>query len=235
MRLLLTRAEPGAGTSAERLQRLGHEVLVEPMLSIELLPAPADLPAPTALVLTSANGARAIAAWSEAKRWRELPVFVIGSRTAEAVRAAGFRRVRSANGNADALFALIERELDPNSGIVLYAVAEITATHLQGRLTRHGYSVRRVSAYRAVPAPKFGEAARAAMAGAALDAALFYSERAAANFAALIKAAGLEADLGTIDLIALSDDVARPLRSLSPKRLLVAVRPDEEALFSCLE
>jgi uroporphyrinogen-III synthase len=232
---MLTRAEPGATASAERLQQLGHEVLVEPMLRIEHLPEPPDLPAPAALVLTSANGVRALSAWHSSKRWRELPVFVIGSTTAEASRAAGFHRVQSANGNADALFALIERKLDPKSGIVLCAVAEITATDLQGRLTRYGYSVRRVAAYRAVAATQLGETARAAMAGSALDAALFYSERAAATFAALVTPAGVDHSLGKVDLVALSAEVARPLASLSARHLLIAARPDEGALFACLK
>jgi uroporphyrinogen-III synthase len=235
MRLLLTRTEPGAAASAESLRRLGHQVTVEPMLRIEHLPEPPDLPAPAALILTSTNGVRAVSSWPAAARWRGLPVFVIGSVTAEACHAAGYRRVRSADGNADDLFALIERELDPQSGVVLYAVAEITATDLQGRLAKSGYSVRRIAAYRAIPAASLGEAAREALAGSTLDAVLFYSERAAATFAALVAHAGLRDALATVDFVALSAEVARPLAPLGPRRLLVAARPDEGGLFACLQ
>jgi uroporphyrinogen-III synthase len=235
MRLLLTRAEPGAGISAGRLRSLGHDVVLDPMLRIDHLPEPSDLPAPAALILTSANGVRALASWPASARWRDLPVFVIGSTTAEAARAAGYRRVRSAEGNADAFFALIKRELDPESGILLYAVAEITATDLQGRLAQHGYSVRRVAAYRAIPAARFDEAARAALAGSALDAVLFYSERAAATFATLVTQTNLAAALNKTELIALSPEVARPLASLPARRLRIANRPDEDALFACLD
>jgi uroporphyrinogen-III synthase len=235
MRLLLTRAEPGASASTERLQRLGHQVIVEPMLRIELLPQPSDLPAPAALVLTSANGVRALTAWPASARWRELPVFTIGSTTAEACRAAGYHRVRSAGGNADALFALMQEEFNPGSGLILCAVAEITATDLPRRLARSGYSVRPVVAYRAIAATRLSEAARAALAESALDAVLFYSERAAATFATLVAQAGLATAVGSVDLIALSPEIARPLASLSSRRLFIAARPDEDALFACLK
>ncbi len=235
MRLLLTRAEPGATASAERLRQLGHQVIVEPMLRIEHLPEPADLPAPAALVLTSANGVRALSSWSAAARWRELPVFVIGSTTADACDTAGYRHVYSADGNADALFTLIAEKLAPGSGMILYAVAEITATDLRGRLARSGYSVRRVVAYRAIPITKFSTEARHALASAALDAVLVYSERAAATFAMRLAEEGLADSLAAVDLIALSPEVARPLAPLSPRHLLVAARPDEKALFACLE
>jgi uroporphyrinogen-III synthase len=235
MRLLLTRAEPGASVSAERLRGLGHDVLVEPMLRIDFLPQPSDLPAPGALVITSANGVRALTAWPAAAHWRELPVFTIGSTTAQACRTAGYGRVYSADGNADALFALIEGELDPKSGIILYAVAEVTATDLQGRLARCGYSVRRVAAYRAIAATGFSEAARDALVSSALDAALFYSERASATFARLVAEAGLGTALRGINLVALSPEIARPLTPLSARRLLVAAQPDEAALIACLK
>jgi uroporphyrinogen-III synthase len=233
--LLLTRAEPGASISAEHLRRLGHQVIVEPMLRIEHLPEPADLPAPAALVLTSTNGVRALSSWPASARWRELPVFVIGSATAEACRAAGYRRIRSADGNADALLKLIAEELDPRSGMIIYAVAEVTATDLQSQLARSGYSLRRVVAYRAIPATKLSAEARHALASRALNAALVYSERAAATFAERVALEGLADSMATVDLIALSAEVARPLAPLSPRRLLVAARPDENALFACLE
>jgi uroporphyrinogen-III synthase len=235
MRLLLTRAEPGASLSAGRLRNLGHSVLVESMLRIEHIPQPPDLTAPAALVLTSTNGVRALSSWPASARWHELPVFVIGATTADACRVAGYRRVRSADGDANALFALIKEELDPRSGMILCAVAEITATDLHGKLARSGYSVRRVVAYRAIGATHLGAEARRALAESALDAALFYSERAAATFAVLVVREGLKKELRTIDFIALSPEVARPLAPLAPRQLVVAAQPDEDALLACLQ
>jgi uroporphyrinogen-III synthase len=234
MRLLLTRAQPGAGASAERLARLGHSVLVEPMLRIESLPQPVDLPAPAALVFTSANGVWASAKWPAAERWRDVPVFAVGPATAEACRAAGYRHVRAADGSADSLLAAVRNEVDPWSGTILYAVAELPAKDLESALSASGFAVRRAVAYRAIPSTHLSMQARRALAGSAIDAVLFYSERAAAAFVALVEAEALRHTLENLDLVALSPQVARPLAGLAPRQLLVAARPDEDALFACL-
>jgi len=62
LRLLLTRPEPDAARTAAALRAAGHEVLTAPMLRIE--PVAADLGAGPweAVLITSANAARAVAA-----------------------------------------------------------------------------------------------------------------------------------------------------------------------------
>ena len=62
MRLLVTRPEPDNVRTAAALRAKGHEVVLAPLLHIEAV-ADADLGAPpwAAILLTSANGARAIA------------------------------------------------------------------------------------------------------------------------------------------------------------------------------
>ena len=75
MRLLVTRPEPDNERTAAALRAQGHEVLLAPLLRIEPI-ADADLGAPpwAAILLTSANGARAIAAHPRRGELIALPV-----------------------------------------------------------------------------------------------------------------------------------------------------------------
>ena len=55
-RVLVTRSEPGASETAERLAALGYTPIIEPVFAIE--PIAAAIPDFDVLAFTSANGAR---------------------------------------------------------------------------------------------------------------------------------------------------------------------------------
>src|SRR5262249_49599259 len=96
-----------------------------PMLRVEMS-SEADLGRGpwAALVMTSANAARAIAAHRRVQELRSLPVFVVGRRTAEAARAAGFDDVVSADGDAAGLAQLIVRRAASADAPLLYLAGE---------------------------------------------------------------------------------------------------------------
>jgi uroporphyrinogen-III synthase len=108
MRLLLTRPEPECERTAALLCERGHQVLRLPLLRIEPL-ADAELGAgPWAAVLfTSANAIRAIAAHRRFNELANLPVYAVGRRTKAAAAAAGFASVMSADGDVNALVGLV--------------------------------------------------------------------------------------------------------------------------------
>ena len=81
----VTRAQPGAGATADRLRSMSFEPLVAPLLEVRpLAGGPIDLTGVTALAFTSANGVAAFAVRSEE---RSMPVFAVGGATAEAASA----------------------------------------------------------------------------------------------------------------------------------------------------
>src|SRR5262245_38438369 len=87
-RIWITRAQPGADVTAERVRALGHEAVVAPLLAVRMIPdVSIDLRGVAALAFTSANGVRAFA---DASGERGLKVFAVGAATASAARAAGF-------------------------------------------------------------------------------------------------------------------------------------------------
>lgn len=122
-RVWITRAEPGAARTAARLQAMGFEPIIAPLLAIENLKPPVpDLAMFTALAFTSINGVTAFAALTPE---RDRTVFAVGDATAQAARDTGFFDVRSASGDLHALARLIASDL--NEASVLVPQAETPA------------------------------------------------------------------------------------------------------------
>jgi uroporphyrinogen-III synthase len=226
MRLLVLRPEPAASETAARLQALGHHVLVEPMLAVELGREPSVLPDPAAILFTSRNAVRAVAGWRQAAACRGLRAFAVGKETAAFARATGFADVRAGSGDASALADLVAAELSPSDGTLLYPAARDRAGDLEGLLAARGFSVHVVEAYRAIPAERLDEATAASLADGAIDGVLVYSRRTAATFVELARAAGLE-KLPEVAFYVVSAAVAEPLRALAPAAIHIAARPDD--------
>src|SRR5258708_16884060 len=111
MRLLVTRPESDGQRVAAALRTRGHQVLLAPLMSIETIEGIDLGTSHSAVLMTSANAARALATYPERRELVALPVFTVGRRTAEAAAVVGFTDVRSADGNADDLARLIHDQL----------------------------------------------------------------------------------------------------------------------------
>src|ERR1043166_5006459 len=119
MRVLVTRPEPDAETTASQLRAKGHEVLISPLLSLTSQPcASVNLSGVQAILFTSANGVRAFAAHSQE---RGLPVFAVGPQTSDEAQAAGFAGVRNAGGDVTMLAEAVARWTTPGKGALLHA------------------------------------------------------------------------------------------------------------------
>lgn len=224
-RILVTRSEPGASETAERLKALGFTPVVEPLFAI----APIDvvLPAFDALAFTSANGVRRLAALSPR---RDVPVFCVGARTADIARAAGFAHVSSADGDVSALGDLILKQL-PRGAHLLHAGNEESRGDLSGRLARAGILAQFVALFRAEPvtAPR-PELARHLRGEPAFAAVVIHSPRAASILAGMIANA---ANACPVDAAAISAAAAAPLAGLA-RRIAIASAPNEDAILSVL-
>jgi len=148
-RIWITRAQPGADVTAERVRALGHDAVVAPLLAVRVLPdVQVDLEGVAALAFTSANGVRAFA---HASGERSLKVFAVGAATAQAARAAGFRSVLSADGDVEALAEGIASRRSELRGAVLHPGAAEPAGDLAGVLERQGVEARRLILYETAP------------------------------------------------------------------------------------
>jgi len=231
MRALVTRPRADADAVARALEARGLEVMVEPLLDITPVPgATVDLNGVQAILVTSANGVRALA---NTVARRDLPVWAVGEATAAEARRVGFGRVESAGGDVESLAALVAARVDPTAGTLLHASGHDLAGELASLLLGRGFAVRRAVLYDARPVKSFSPALIEALRGRTLDLALFFSPRTAATFVRLARSAGL--DGAAVRAYALSAAVAGALASLPWQTVRVAERPTQEALLAALD
>jgi uroporphyrinogen-III synthase len=201
-KIWITRAQPGADATAERVRGLGHDALVAPLLAVhELENVEIDLAGVAALAFTSANGVRAFADKSAV---RDLRVFCVGGATAQAARQAGFRAVLSTDGDVEALAQGIAARRGELKGCVLHAGAVELAGDLVGALERQAIEGRRLTLYETRPVA-IAEAELKMLLKA--DAVLLHSPRAARALAQVLR--GHPAP--TMRALGLSKEVLKPL------------------------
>lgn len=227
-RIWITRASPGAEATAARLRVMGLEVLVDPLLEVRDLSPAIDLTGVAALAFTSVNG---VAAFARLHPDRTRTVFAVGDRTARAAREAGFTDVVSADGDVEALAALIAGQAAGLDGAVLHPSAREPAGDLISPLESAGLSARRIVVYETLdraPAPK----TLAAL--GALDVVLLHSPRAARELAEILG----ERPAPNLRAFCLSAAVAQPLLALVQAGGLASVafapHPSETALIDLL-
>ncbi len=228
MRVLVTRPEADAEPLVRALAERGIESIVAPLLTIRPLAVNLELDGVQAVLVTSANGARAL---GRLARGRDVPVLAVGPVSAEAAKSEGFADVRVAGGDVAAL-ADLARNLDPGAGTLVHVAGRDTAGDLAGRLERLGFTVRRAVAYEALTASELPAPARSALEAGRIDAVLLFSPRTAATFLKLARSAGVA--LGRVDAVCLSAAVADAAKPLEWRRVRVARRPDTVALLDAL-
>jgi uroporphyrinogen-III synthase len=216
--ILILRPQPGADATARRAGLIGLNPIVAPLFEIRPIAWTAPDPAQfDALLMTSANAARhggqALASC------HRLPLYAVGSATAEAARAAGFADVTAGEGDGAAVL-----DLALASGVR-------RVLHLVGRdhtLLQHGQiAIDRQIVYAAEQVAGLPSPALRAIEGGAI--ALLHSPRAAALFAGLIDAR--EIDRGIVAIAALSGAVLRAAGA-GWNSALASVAPNDDALLA---
>lgn len=233
MRILITRPREDAEPFARALAALGHETVIAPLLEIALVPGPPlDLIGVQALLLTSANGARAIATRTPA---RDIHAVAVGPATAAAARAAGFTNVSESTGEgADALAKFVSAKLWPANGALLHPTGSVTAGDLSGALKTLGFNVRREVIYEAQAVDHLSGAAVAELSAGLIDAVTFFSPRTAALFVELAEEENLVASLAGVMAICLSQAVAATLQPMRFASIKVAEKPSQDAMLAVI-
>ena len=212
----ITRAQPGADRTAERLSILGFSPLVAPLIALRPLNVRPDLNGVQAIAFTSRN---AVKVFAERSRLPAVPVFAVGDATAASARKAGFADVRSAGGDLHALADLIRTE---GAGLsILHPCAAEPAGDLAA-LVGDVAQVTPLAIYEAIdtatPAPEDWEAV------------LIHSPRAARALAARLSS---DEARGRIALT-ISSAAAAPVAALGFKEIRTAEAPTETSLLAAL-
>ena len=234
---IVTRPPADAGPLIERLAALGHDAIAAPLMDIRFI-AEADIPAAPfqAVLVTSANGARALARHAALARLGKTLAVAVGEASGAAARAAGFARVVVADGDVAGLIDVVKSQLRPDDGPLLYASGRQTTGDIGGGLGEAGFTVHRAVLYEAVAATALPRAVRGAMEDGKVDGVLLYSPRTARIWCRLVSAAGLAGRLGALVHYCLSANVKRALAETgcAGVPMAVAARPAEVALLALI-
>lgn len=233
LRALVTRPRAEAAELAAALAARGIAAIIEPLLEIHYRSGPAlDLSGVQAILCTSANGVRALAAVTDE---RAVPLFAIGDASAARARDEGFARVESAAGSLADLAALARDRLRPEEGRLLHVAGSVVAGDLAGALVADGFAVERAVLYEARPAARLSCEAVRVLAEGVVDFALFFSPRTAAIFARLADRAGIAEAIGAVAAISISAAADAALAPLSFRERHIAGRPDQAGLLAALD
>jgi len=231
--VLLTRPLVSSEAMAAEVKKLGFEVLIEPMLSIE--PVAFDLEQPEryqGLLLTSAN---AIACLEDDRLSKDMPVYTVGNQTAEAAKDQGWKNLISAKGAGADLVDLVKAHVDPGKGPLLHVRGVNTALPIHILLSEAGYNVDLLTVYRAVPASVLSETCRYALSSGQIEIIPFFSKRTAEAFLRLVDEHRLSEALSSIKSLSISANVLECVRTYTWRQMEVSQSPDLPGMLAGLE
>src|SRR6266850_5985326 len=240
MAVLVTRPHPDDEATAAALRAKGFEVMLAPMLRFEPVAFHDDAEARYgAVIVTSANALRGIAAHLNGSQLLKLPLFAVGEHTASAAHRAGFDNVIPANGDAASLRDLVlasvkAKELKKASPLLYLAGADL-ARDLAGELGERGFTVVTHTTYRMIPVSSLPREACDAFAASGIEAVLHYSRGSARAFLNAARAGGVEISALAIPQCCISGAVASVVRDAGATQVMAAASPDENALFEVLD
>jgi len=235
-RVLVTRPEPGASSTARELELMGFEPVKLPLQEIRPLAPPGLVPGGIAAVaVTSANAVRHAPA-NLLAALKGFACFTVGEATAAAARDGGFTDIREGGGDAIALARVLIRS-NPD-GMIAYLCGKVRLPHFESALAAAGVATAAIETYDTVVLDRAAARIADAVGGQRLDYALVYSANAAKSLAGLIEESEVKALFETTTLICISPRAAevfgRGPRGKPEGKILVAGEPTEMSLLSLL-
>jgi len=231
-RWLVTRPRADAQALATTLGAMGHTSIISPVIRLVRRSfRPIDWSAYDAIIFTSSNAVRLGGNFPEDAL--SLPVFTVGTKTAEAAKGAGFASVSSADGNVHTLARHLACLPQGAPSRFLHICGQQTKGDLHGALGAAGRNVEAVVVYQVEPASELtGEAVGELRAGT-VDGAIFMSPKTASVFAQLAGHANIATMREDFVFAVISEATATELGGFGGK-IKVASHPDLEHVLALL-
>lgn len=229
--VIITRAEPGASETEDRLRQLGYDTLRLPALTLRPRTGTESPPERGSFyIFTSANGVRAALE-------RDWPMatgaICVGPSTRDAAIAAGCGPVLHADGNANDVHDLICREFRPQSAPLFYHVANNEAAgDLVRRLKAAGFRAEFRALYEAV-ATGWDDVSTSWPDTGSRAVLLVHSAKAAEAVSRWLSEG--RADRGELILVGISERAIAPLEPARFQQTAIAARPNETELIKALQ
>ena len=234
MHLIVTRPQPDAEELQRTLEVRGHRVSAAPLLDIRMGQQRPIANRPyQAVLITSANGARALAEHPARARLLSKLVFAVGPQSRAAAVAVGFSGVVQAGGDVGSVIARVKKDLDPARGPILYLSGEETSGDVEAVLKKTGFEVDRVIMYAAVPAAHLPAPLIGIIKRRVAEGVLLYSRRTAKVWVKCIAAANLGPYMDAITHFCFSAAVASAIPSGWQVR--IAISASEQAMLDLIE
>ena len=216
--VLVTRPEPGASSTVQRLRELGFNAVKLPLTQIvalahEIPDGPFD-----GVIITSAQALLGLDA-----KLITLPLYAVGEASAAAAVRAGFVTVHDGGGDVAALADAIRTAM-PLGSRLLYLCGIVRRPDLERALAGYALSVvetydAKVIDYAAVDLPE-------------LDLVLLTSVQSGAQISKLLTRPALNSSFANASYLCLSQRIADALIGVRPTDTHVCARPDEDSLLN---
>lgn len=227
--VLITRPIDEATPTAEKLEALGHRVVIAPMLKVE--PVSFEIPDDgRSIIITSKNGAR-MGLVNIGNKGR--PIFAVGEKTADEARKLGFTNVTVGPGTARQMIPMLLECGLAEKRKYTYLCGNNLSYNISDVLSGEGIDAENTVTYQTRGQRGLSMGVQEALDAGEVDIALFYSPRTATIFEEVVADYGRSDWLRKMDALCLSTRVAENL--LGPWRSKeYAVIPTEKAMFSML-
>ena len=236
MHILITRPQESSSALQDKLQRLGHHVITDPLIHIvprnpkiifESLP-----PSFEAIVTTSQH---AIICLSKIIERRDFPLWCVGIESAKVAQDLGFQNIHWAEGSAENLLTQLLINITPNSPHpIIHLSGDVIRLDIAKSLQEQGVQAQRIIVYSTQEATAFSKETKNALETSILDAVLFFSPRTAHIFQNLCQASQLEKFCHSIKAVCLSDAIKTVIGKLPWQNIQVAKKTTTDDLLIAL-
>lgn len=195
------------------LAQLNIKSIVEPLITIKQLPLQlAEHSSQNQCLLVTS--AYAIESLNKCNINKKTPLMTIGEHTTETAKENGFENIIKTGNTSDDLISYI-KQYHKNNTRYLYIAADITANNLEQIFNTENIPVKKIVAYKAIPATHFSKELVNTLKENKIQLALFLSQRTSNTFYTCIKKHRLEKEIGNIELFCLSKKIAVPFNNIS--------------------
>lgn len=235
MRVLVTRAEPAASKTRERLISAGYEPIIMPIFTLVDLGSPLPEHLFDGVIFTSANAVEVL----KSRDWKDAAAngtaYCVGSKTAKAAQDIGFKKCIVASGGGAALCKQMAALNLPETSKFLYPTTPDRSFDMADQLGAMGFAVDLVELYQIRKVAFQKSLIANAIKECKNGAVLVYSARSAEYLAELLDAEDEISDFSAISLIGISKTATNIMLKYPWRNVYVSNIPDEETMLSLLE
>ena len=225
--LLLTRPIEASQACASFLIEKGISCEIAPMMEyIDISHEKPEQGVYNAYIFTSAQGITSFHGDEF-----DVPVFCVGNKTADTARARGYRRVYNAQGDLEALVALIKEQLN-KAARMLYVRGQDVSKDIVSVLD--GYDCDEIVSYEARFVDRMPDEICHLIRNGHIWGVSFFSKRTALNFSSLAQKAQLLESLEKIKCLCISQGVVECVHAVSWGEVRAARTPNLDGMYALI-